>query len=145
MKIKKIFGWILCVVTVIAFISGCSNTSKPKEGSREALEEKLVGVWDMTGDGDMYAQFTDDGEMLMFRKDKNLLVSYSYKIVDNETVLATGKSERVAGQTANMTSVKIDSYKLSFTRNGSDSETWYACNEDESLQISKEISLLNPQ
>ncbi len=108
---------------------------EPEEGiSEEEIKEKVIGVWDMNGESDMFAVFVDDDLLVLYQKSKERAAAYIYE-VDGTTITAVGESSGVKDKVMEMSSVKFEGNTLSFTQNGGSTQEWYECDSETAREI----------
>ncbi len=108
---------------------------EPEEGiSEEEIKEKIITVWDMNGESDMFAIFTDDGLLILYQKSKERAALYNYE-VDGTTITAIGESSSVKDKVMEMSSIEFEDNTLSFVQNGGRTKVWYECDSETALEI----------
>lgn len=108
---------------------------EPEEGiSEEEIKEKVIGVWDMNGESDMFAVFADDGLLVLYQKSKQRAAVYNYEVED-DTITATGESSGIKGKVMTMSSIKFEGNTWSFIQNGGRTQEWYECDSETAREI----------
>ena len=144
---KKIL-LVLMVVALLISITACTGyetqTGTSREDvsteeltenvSEEEIKEKIIGVWDMNGNSDMFAVFADDGLLVLYQKSKQRAAVYNYEVED-DTITATGESSGIEGKVMTMSSIKFEDGEVSFTQNGDSTHEWYECDSETAREI----------